>query len=73
MIRMVDGFARASSAAGAPMRGPVGGPMDDPARAAGPGAVSAIQRLTGWRRLGLAWLAGALVLTRRTSGVSSSW
>ena len=60
MIRLVDGFARASSAAGAPMRGPVGGPMDDPARAAGPGAVSAIQRLTGWRRLGLAWLAGAL-------------
>ncbi|WP_210036040.1 apolipoprotein N-acyltransferase [Methylobacterium sp. PvR107] len=32
----------------------------EPGRAAGPGPVLAIARLTGWRRLGLAWLAGAL-------------
>lgn len=42
------------------MRGPMPGPMSDPERARVPGAVLAIARLTGWRRLGLAWLAGAL-------------
>ena len=34
--------------------------MDDSLRAPVPGAVQAILAVTGWRRLGLAWLAGAL-------------
>ena len=50
MTSLADGFARSPAAAGAPMRGPVPGPMSDPERARVPGAVLAIARLTGWRR-----------------------
>lgn len=48
MTRVAEGYARASAVPGAPLRGPM------------PGVVRAIAGLTGWRRLGLAWLAGAL-------------
>ncbi|AWV19752.1 apolipoprotein N-acyltransferase [Methylobacterium sp. XJLW] len=41
------------------MRGPMRDPLPDPERAHVPGAVLAITHLTGWRRLGLAWFAGA--------------
>jgi apolipoprotein N-acyltransferase len=51
---LVDGYARSAAVPSAPVRDP------DPGRAAVPGAVLAIARLTGWRRLGLAWLVGAL-------------
>lgn len=48
MTSLAEGHARAAAAPGVPTRRPV------------PRAVLAIMRLTGWRRLGLAWLAGAL-------------
>jgi apolipoprotein N-acyltransferase len=52
VTNLADGYLRSSAAPGAPAR--------EPARVPARGAVSAILRLTGWRRLGLAWLVGAL-------------
>ncbi|WP_267355380.1 MULTISPECIES: apolipoprotein N-acyltransferase [unclassified Methylobacterium] len=48
MTRVTAGYARASAAPGTPTHDRM------------PGFVQAIAGLTGWRRLGLAWLVGAL-------------